>query len=99
MFEVKTSKHKELFSLFDAIVTGDDVQNGKPAPDIFLLAGEKIQATPESTLVFEDATFGVSAALAANMVVVAIPDPNLDQKIYQNAHLILNSMADFQPQQ
>eukprot|EP00937_MAST-01D_sp_MAST-1D-sp2_P006514 g6514.t1 len=44
-FELKTSRHKELFSLFDVIVTGDDTElrAGKPAPDIFLLALQRLQ--------------------------------------------------------
>ena len=56
LFEVKTQNHA-WFALFDAIVTGDepDVKRGKPAPDIFLSAAQRIGAPPETTLVFEDA--------------------------------------------
>eukprot|EP01102_Stenamoeba_stenopodia_P005065 TRINITY_DN1556_c0_g1_i1.p1 TRINITY_DN1556_c0_g1~~TRINITY_DN1556_c0_g1_i1.p1 ORF type:complete len:193 (+),score=39.32 TRINITY_DN1556_c0_g1_i1:84-662(+) len=61
-FELKTQNHKEWFGLFKEIVKGCDphLKRGKPAPDIFLLAAERIGATPENCLVFEDATGGKS---------------------------------------
>jgi len=54
---------------FDAIVTGQDVTRGKPAPDIFLLAAERIEVPPRRCLVFEDTDDGVAAARAAHMAV------------------------------
>ena len=56
-------------SLFDAIVTGADVARGKPAPEIFLLAAERLGIAPRSCLVFEDTDDGVAAARAAHMAV------------------------------
>ncbi len=50
---------------FDAVVTGEDVANKKPAPDIFLLAAERIRIDPKECLVIEDAPSGVQAAKAA----------------------------------
>lgn len=52
---------------FSAIATGDDVQRGKPAPDIFLLAARTLQTDPAHCTVIEDAPVGISAALAADM--------------------------------
>ncbi|MEC4986638.1 MAG: HAD-IA family hydrolase [Oscillatoria sp. PMC 1068.18] len=99
-FALKTSSHQQWFSVFDCIVTGDDpeLKQGKPAPDIFLLAAQRLGASPEKCLVFEDSLSGVQAALAARMSVVAIPDPDLDRSLYQNAHQVLNSLNEFQPQ-
>lgn len=57
---------------FSAIVSGSDVQRGKPAPDIFLRAAELLRAEPQACVVMEDSKPGVSAALAARMKVVAI---------------------------
>ena len=63
-----------LTEFFDAIVTGRDVVNGKPAPDIFLLAAERIGVPPSECVVFEDAFPGIRAAHAAGCRPVMIPD-------------------------
>ncbi len=59
---------------FDAIVGGADVKNGKPAPDIFLLAAEKLGAKPEDCYVLEDSENGIRAGYAAGMKCIGIPD-------------------------
>jgi beta-phosphoglucomutase family hydrolase len=58
--------------LFKAVVTVDDVRHGKPAPDMFLLAAERIGVDPKDCLVFEDAEPGIQGALAAGMKVVRV---------------------------
>ncbi len=63
-----------LVNKFDVIVTGDDVSRGKPAPDIFLAAAEKLNIQPQQGLVFEDSENGVLAAHNANMPVIMVPD-------------------------
>ena len=60
--------------LFDVIVGGDEVENGKPAPDIFLLAAERLGVSPRDCIVFEDSKGGVTAAHSAGMRVVGVPD-------------------------
>ncbi len=57
-----------------AIVCGDDITRGKPAPDIFLAAARRLDAPPESCLVLEDSEPGVRAAHAAQMKAVLVPD-------------------------
>ncbi len=59
---------------FDVVVGGADVPNGKPAPDIFLLACEKLGAKPEDCIVLEDSSNGVRAAVAAGARCIGIPD-------------------------
>ncbi len=59
---------------FDAIVCGDDVQKGKPHPDIFLLAASKLNLSPRDCWVFEDAPSGIRAAHAAGCSPIMIPD-------------------------
>jgi HAD superfamily hydrolase (TIGR01509 family) len=49
--------------------TASEVANGKPAPDLFLLAARRLNAAPENCLVIEDSMMGVEAAMRANMVV------------------------------
>jgi HAD superfamily hydrolase (TIGR01509 family) len=64
-----------LDDLFKIVVTPRDVApgRGKPAPDMFLLAAEKMGVEPSKCLVFEDAEPGIRAALAAGMQVVRVP--------------------------
>jgi HAD superfamily hydrolase (TIGR01509 family) len=59
---------------FDAVAGGDEVKNGKPAPDLFLLAARRIGIPPEACLAFEDSDPGVLSARNAGMRVVVIPD-------------------------
>jgi beta-phosphoglucomutase-like phosphatase (HAD superfamily) len=59
---------------FDVIVTGDEIERGKPHPDIYLMTAEKLQLNDNSCLVVEDALAGIAAAKAAHMRVAAIPD-------------------------
>jgi len=61
-----------LDQFFDAVVSGDDVKNGKPAPDVFLLAAERLSVSPERCVVLEDAHVGIEAAHRAGMKVVAV---------------------------
>lgn len=81
------------FSLFQSVVCGDDpgVERLKPAPDIFLAAARALGAAPEQCVVFEDSLAGVEAARAANMQVIALPDPNMDRRRFENADLVVGS--------
>lgn len=73
-FELKSKHHQDLFSLFNCVITGDEVTRGKPAPDIFLLAAERLGIAPgPSVLVVEDALAGVQAAQAAGMSSLYVP--------------------------
>lgn len=57
---------------FDAVITGEDVVHKKPAPDIFLLAAERLNLKPQHCLVVEDAVSGVSAAKSAGAKCLAL---------------------------
>jgi beta-phosphoglucomutase family hydrolase len=58
---------------FDALTSGDEVANGKPAPDVFLLAAKRLAVEPRHCLVIEDTLNGIKAAKAAGMMCIAIP--------------------------
>ncbi len=99
LFELKITNHQDWFGLFDKVVTGDDpdINNGKPAPDIFLVAAARLGIEPEQALVFEDAPSGLQAGVDAGMQVVAIPDPNMDNSRYQQATQLFASLEQFNP--
>ena len=63
-----------LLDRFVALVGGDEIARGKPAPDIFLLAAQRIDHAPGTIVVFEDSEPGVRAALAAGMTPIMVPD-------------------------
>lgn len=59
---------------FDVFVFGDEVANGKPAPDIFLKAAKGLGVLPQNCIVLEDSAAGVQAAHAAGIGVIMVPD-------------------------
>jgi beta-phosphoglucomutase-like phosphatase (HAD superfamily) len=82
--------------LFSVVVTGDEVQQGKPHPDIYLRTAKNLGVAPEACLVIEDALAGVAAAKAAKMRVAAIPDTRfVDPREYENeADYVLGSLSE-----
>lgn len=64
-----------LLDKFDTLVCAEDYKNGKPAPDAFLLAAERLGVPPADCLVFEDTDLGIEAATAAGMISVKVPQP------------------------
>ncbi len=65
-----------IIDLFDVIVTVDQVEKGKPAPDVYLKAATDMGLTPDNCLVYEDSIAGVTGAVDAKMNVVAISSIN-----------------------
>ncbi len=63
-----------LLMRIDVVIAGDEVTRGKPAPDIFLAAADRLSIAPAHCLALEDSNAGVRAARAAGMVVVMVPD-------------------------
>ena len=61
-----------LLAQFAVIVTAEDVRRGKPAPDVFITAAERLGVRPERCLVFEDSVVGVRAGRAAGMRVIGV---------------------------
>ena len=60
---------------FTTVVSGEDVHRGKPDPEIYLLAAERLQADPDDCVAIEDTTHGIAAARAAGMRAVAVTHP------------------------
>lgn len=101
--ELKMSNFPELFKLFTHYVMGStdpEVKNGKPAPDIFLVAARRFKdkPNPSNCLVFEDSPNGVRAGITAGMQVVMVPDPIISQENRAEATIVLESLEHFQPE-
>jgi len=99
LFAIKAARHRDWLSIFRAAVCGDDrrVARSKPAPDIFLAAAQDLNAPPADCLVFEDSPFGVEAARAAGMQVIALPDPAMDRARYAAADAVVEGFAELHP--
>ncbi|OHT09344.1 haloacid dehalogenase-like hydrolase family protein [Tritrichomonas foetus] len=99
-YEVKISNKHDFYDLFDSVICGDEVENGKPNPELFLKSMEKLGVkNPQNVLVFEDAPTGVKGANNAGMPVVQVPDPELPADANQEAGaqptLVLKSLREF----
>ena len=68
--------------LLDLVLTAEDVTNGKPDPEIYLLAAQRLNVTPAECLVLEDSVNGINAGIAAGMNVVAIATPYTNAAIH-----------------
>jgi beta-phosphoglucomutase len=82
--------------LVQATVTGRDVEHGKPAPDVFLQAAEKLEVQPSRCVVVEDAPVGVAAACRAGMAVAALTG-TADRGELSDADLVVDSLRMVTP--
>lgn len=87
-----------LRAAFDAIVTFDDVENAKPAPDIFLKVLEVIGVHPEKALVLEDSQNGVLAAHRAGIRAIAVPNSITAVQDFSLATAVVSTLAGFDPE-
>ena len=92
---LKNIKRTGISQFFNEIVGGDQIQNGKPSPDIFILAAKKINLQPEDCYVFEDSANGIRGAFAAKCAPIMVIDqtPPLPD-IREICAGIFNSMDD-----
>ncbi|XP_037882649.1 probable pseudouridine-5'-phosphatase isoform X1 [Glossina fuscipes] len=103
MVQLKIANHREVFNLLSHRVcasTDPEVKEGKPAPDIFLIAASRFpdKPKPQQCLVFEDSPNGVMAACKACMQVVMVPDERVSVEQSCLATLRLKSLLDFKPE-
>ncbi len=81
-------KNIGLIDMFDAIADGNDIEHSKPAPDVFLIAADKLQLKPDVCIVIEDAIAGIDAAKNANMLAFAVGDAiNNPKADFKSSHL------------
>lgn len=84
---------------FDAYVTCEDVDEGKPSPQVFIKAATKLSIPNRNCVVVEDAVAGIEAAKAAKMAVIALTTTrNRSDLENANADLIFDSIAELEPE-
>ena len=83
-----------IHDLLDVVVGRDDVRNVKPDPELFLLAASRLEVAPGACVVFEDSPNGMSAALAAGMRCVAVPNALTRPLARPAVDLVLDSLAE-----
>jgi HAD superfamily hydrolase (TIGR01509 family) len=88
-----------LTDVFHVVVSSDEVEHGKPAPDVYLAAAERLGADPADCLAVEDSFNGVRAAKAAGMTVVLVPNHSIPPApgTAELADVVLERLADLDP--
>lgn len=84
----------ELQHRFRVTLTAEDVARGKPEPDIYLLAAERLGVAPSELLVFEDSEAGTRSAAAAGATVVAVPHRHTAAHDFSRATHVASSLGD-----
>lgn len=91
----KQLKMSEIEWIFDTIVCGDDVINGKPNPEIFLKAAKNISVNPENCVVIEDSVAGIKAAHSAEMIAIHVEDlKKADKEILNHCYKNFNNLFE-----
>jgi beta-phosphoglucomutase-like phosphatase (HAD superfamily) len=85
---------EETAQRFSLVLAGDCVKAKKPAPDIYLLAAEKLGVAPEACVVVEDSQNGVEAAAAANMRCVVTISSYTAEEDFSKAAIVLTTLGD-----
>lgn len=87
-----------LVKYIDVVASGEEVKNGKPAPDIFLLAASRLEVLPKECIVLEDSKSGILAAKAAGMKPIMIPDIyNPEKEFKKIPYKIIDNLSEVIP--
>jgi HAD superfamily hydrolase (TIGR01509 family) len=81
-------------SRFSPILTSEDITHGKPHPEIYLKAAQRLNVAPENMLVLEDSQNGCKAAIAAGAITVAVPGEHSSRHDFTGAKLIADTLRD-----
>lgn len=88
--------HVDVLGYFRSITSGQEVTNGKPNPDIYLLAIKKLGFNAEQCIAFEDSENGARAAIAAGLKVVVVPDlKQPSDYVKENCHQVVASLEEW----
>lgn len=94
--DIKNNLEKtKLEKYIDEIASGAEVGNGKPAPDVFLLAAERLDVDPKDCLILEDSKAGIKAGKASGAMVFMVPDMfTVDKECEDTADRILTNLGE-----
>ena len=81
---------------FAAVVSSEEVEHGKPAPDVYIAAARQLDVEPDNCVAVEDSTNGIKAAVAAGMRTIAVPNRELppDDDVLKTAAVVVSSLAE-----
>ena len=86
-------EHIDLRNDFDVLIDDSEVDKGKPDPEIYLKAAEKLGFSPELCLVFEDSLAGIQAAINAGIKVIGVTTTNPPENM-QNTNLVIKDFTE-----
>lgn len=86
--------HLDLWKYVEVFASGSEVENGKPMPDIFLLAATRLDIDPERCLVVEDSTAGVQAGRMAGMYTIGYDNPTSGGQNVNAADVVVKSLSE-----
>ena len=94
--DIKNNLEKtKLEKYIDEIASGAEVENGKPAPDVFLLAAKRLDVDPKDCLILEDSKAGIKAGKASGAMVFMVPDMyTVDKECEDTADRILTNLGE-----
>jgi HAD superfamily hydrolase (TIGR01509 family) len=94
MFASRILEPQPWFDSLAFLLTGDDVQHGKPHPEMYLSAAGRLGISPNRMLVLEDSGNGSAAGVAAGAIVIAVPTEHTRDHRFDNVHAIADSLLD-----
>lgn len=91
---IGTLKLLNIEKYFKLVLTGDDIKNGKPDPEIFIRTAQKLNLFPEQCVVIEDSENGVISARRAGMYIIAVPTPSTKYHNFKDADIIIKNLSE-----
>jgi beta-phosphoglucomutase-like phosphatase (HAD superfamily) len=79
---------------FQFVLTAEDIRQGKPDPEVYLLAAERLQLEPRQMMVLEDSANGCRAAVAAGAFTVAVPNRHTCRHDFAGVQFVADTLAD-----
>ncbi|MGD9344875.1 MAG: HAD family phosphatase [Candidatus Aminicenantes bacterium] len=86
-------EHIDVRDDFDVLIDDSEVNKGKPDPEIYLKAAERLKSTPKFCLVFEDSSAGIQAAIRAGMKVIGVATTHPPEKMHE-AEIVINDFTE-----